>query len=63
MNAQVFRDTSHSEGWSAPLARWLADWRRSRRNRLDPDSLSDHMRRDLGLLGGREPPVRNPLRD
>ncbi len=31
--------------------------------RLDLDSLPDHLKRDLGLLGGRDTPPRDLMRD
>ncbi len=52
-----------------PTAKWISPMRALRRRvggrrlRLAPDSLSDHMRRDLGLSTGRDPLPRDPLRD
>jgi uncharacterized protein YjiS (DUF1127 family) len=37
--------------------------RKPRIQRLDLDSLSDHLKRDLGFAGGRDPAPRNVLRD
>jgi hypothetical protein len=36
---------------------------RSALARLDIEGLPDHLKRDLGLIGGRSPPPRDPLRD
>ena len=38
-------------------------FRRIRTPRLDIPTLPDHLKRDLGFLGGRDPFPRNPLRD
>ena len=38
-------------------------FRRSRTPRLDVRSLPDHLKRDLGFLGGRDPAPRNVFRD
>jgi hypothetical protein len=54
--------------FSAPAAprsslfqhRWR--WGRSR-PKLDLKTLPDHLKRDLGFLGGHTSPIRDPLRD
>ena len=35
----------------------------ARAQKLDLDALPDHLKRDLGFLGGRAAPFRDPLRD
>lgn len=48
------------------LAEWFGDWLRRLRSRpstLDPDRLSEHMRRDLGFATGRARLPRDPLCD
>ncbi len=49
--------------WPIRVPRLMAALRHSKNRRLDPEVLSDHMRRDLGLLGGRDLPPRDILRD
>ena len=38
-------------------------WWGGRAQKLDLDALPDHLKRDLGFLGGRAAPFRDPLRD
>ncbi len=38
-------------------------WSVRRAARLDIDSLSEHLKRDLGIAGGRSSPPRDPMRD
>ncbi len=63
MNVHLYRQSAPAARWPSGIARWLSDWRKVRGQKIDPESLSEHMRRDLGLLGGREPPLRDLLRD
>lgn len=46
-----------------PLRRFLARIGSLGAAKLDLESLPDHLKRDLGFLGGRETPPRDPLRD
>ena len=63
MNAHLFRDGRRAGAWALPLSQWLQPGRRRKAHRLDVETLSDHMRRDLGLIGGRDAPPRDLLRD
>jgi len=38
-------------------------WSNRRAPRLDVNSLPDHLKRDIGLLGGRPAPLRDLFRD
>ena len=62
MSVQVI-DGNAAANWAQPLSRWLQGRLRRRGVRLDVAGLSDHLRRDLGLLGGRDAPPRDILRD
>jgi len=52
---------------SAPPRLWKLLWLlkpgEPRVPRIDPNDLPDYLMRDLGLVGGRTSPPRDPLRD
>ena len=63
MSAHLYREPARGLSWSLPIPRWLVAMRQRREQQLDPATLSDHLQRDLGLLGGRTAPPRDILRD
>ncbi|MCW2243542.1 hypothetical protein M2351_008203 [Azospirillum canadense] len=61
------RATAHAARPEEPsafrrLARLLPPWAQ-RRDLLDPERLSDHLRRDLGFQDGRDPPPHDRCQD
>ena len=57
---EVATMAGRSSGWTLRLATLLfGEPRARRRERLDPRMLSDHLKRDLGLLDGRAGPGEN----
>lgn len=63
MSVHYYREPWRGAVWSVPLSRWLIDLRQARARKLDVESLSEHLRRDLGLAGGRVSPRRDIFRD
>ncbi|MBA3516511.1 MAG: hypothetical protein H0T75_02420 [Rhizobiales bacterium] len=63
MSVHFYREPLRAAVWPPPLSRWLAGLRPAKTQKLDIESLSDHLRRDLGLAGGRASPPRDIFRD
>jgi hypothetical protein len=63
MSVQSHRHTPLAVSLYAPLVRRLRRNWHSHRQTLDPETLPDYLKRDLGLIGGRAALPRDPLRD